>query len=73
MEGIRRLLVVEPCHKIVRCPTELRGRCPVYSENNQPCWASESVPPCCDDSGRICQCCQVYLKSQQSPMLAINV
>ncbi len=69
IEGIRRLLMVEPCHKIARCPKELREECPVYIEESQPCWASEKTPLCCEQTGRICQSCPVYSRSQKSPAL----
>jgi DNA-binding transcriptional MerR regulator len=69
IEGIRRLLTVEPCHKITDCRLEMREACPAFHEPDRPCWASEPEPSCCKDTGRSCQSCKIYLRSQESPML----
>lgn len=69
VEGIRRLLVVEPCHRIIRCGPSLREGCPAFHKDDRPCWAIDAAPRCCTGSGRICQACPVYLRSRQSPVL----
>lgn len=69
VEGIRRLLVIEPCHKIIRCNPQVRSVCPAFRQEDRPCWAIDAMPGCCAGSGRICQSCPVYLRSRQSPML----
>ena len=73
MEGIRRLLMVEPCYKIVKCPKEMRENCPAIMHGSQPCWAVQDAPLCCQPNGRVCQSCPVYQRCQQSPMLASKV
>lgn len=73
VEGIRRLLTVEPCFKIAKCAKEIRDACPVYREESQLCWASDNIPLCCETSGRICQACPVYTRSQQNPALVPKV
>ena len=70
IEGIRRLLVVEPCYKIARCDKSVREACPIFREEDHPCWASDKVPLCCRDGGRICQSCPVYVRSRANPALA---
>ncbi|MDX1765283.1 MAG: MerR family transcriptional regulator [bacterium] len=69
MEGIRRLLVMEPCHRIIRCDARVRDGCPAFHQEDRPCWATHEAPSCCGDSGRICQSCPAYLRSRQSPVL----
>ena len=69
VEGIRRLLTVVPCFKIAKCSQEMREACHIVREEYKPCWASNSPPLCCAESGRICQACEVYTHSQQNPVL----
>ncbi len=68
--GIRRLLQVEPCYKVIKCAKEVRAGCPVFRAACLPCWSHGITPSCCESSGRNCQACAAYLLSHQNPALS---
>jgi len=68
-EGVRRLLLVNPCWKVHHCQEGIREQCHVYSENKIPCWALPDLPDCCLRMGRTCQGCPVYLDAGNQPGL----
>jgi DNA-binding transcriptional MerR regulator len=71
-EGLRRLLLVTPCWKILKCPAEDREKCAIYRENKSTCWSSEDLPECCVDHQRRCQTCKVYAAAHENPHLCLS-
>lgn len=59
IEGIRRLLALTPCWKIIHCPKEIRKKCPSYTEGSIPCWLMAQNP--CGKTKDQCRTCEVYL------------
>lgn len=68
-EGLRRLLLLNPCWKIIKCPDKYHDNCKVYGENKLACWSLEKLPECCVENQRKCQTCKVYATSQENPHL----
>lgn len=68
-EGIRRLLLTTPCWKILKCQTEYKEKCRVYTENRFSCWSFDIFPECCTENNRSCQTCKVYTMAQENPYL----
>ncbi len=68
-EGLRRLLLVNPCWKITKCLNEHRDTCKVYEENKLACWSLKELPECCVENQRKCQTCKVYATAQENPHL----
>ena len=68
-EGLRRLLLITPCWKILKCTTEYKERCIVYTENKSACWSIDKLPGCCIDNQRKCQTCKVYAMAHENPHL----
>ena len=68
-EGIRRLLLITPCWKVLKCPLDYRENCRVYVENKSACWSLEELPECCIENQRTCQACKVYATAQENPHL----
>lgn len=68
-EGLRRLLLINPCWKITKCPNEYRDNCKLYEENKSVCWSLKELPECCVENHRKCQTCKVYAAAQENPHL----
>ena len=56
--GIRWLLALIPCWKLLPCRPEDRSRCPAFTDNSRPCWMVEYKAPPCRDAE--CRDCHVY-------------
>jgi len=56
--GVRALMGMIPCWKMIDCPEESRSSCGGYMEDFQPCWqASEKGRHCKNEN---CRECKVY-------------
>jgi MerR family transcriptional regulator, heat shock protein HspR len=55
--GIRMLLAMIPCWKIMNCSDEVRSTCPAFSHTDAACWASGRIPQC---RTKDCRHCSAY-------------
>jgi len=58
VEGIRRILALIPCWKVIECKPEDKEKCDAYKSNDQPCWMLQVVCGECQDFE--CRLCDVY-------------
>ncbi len=58
IEGIRRLLALIPCWKIINCSESDRAKCEAYSGYSKPCWFVNHKNNICE--GKDCSKCEVY-------------
>lgn len=72
VEGIRRLIAVEPCWKVLRCSPEARAACGSQTWNGTICWNAREERGCCRDASVVCQECEVYLRGADSPLLSVK-
>ena len=63
VEGIRRILSLIPCWKIMKCTTEDRNNCAAYVTNDGPCWTLHNGNGTCDNE---CRSCEVYRGARQA-------
>lgn len=59
--GIRSLLSMIPCWKMMDCPEETRSHCPAFQSTDNPCWMVENKPSKCSRAN--CRSCTVYIQS----------
>jgi MerR family transcriptional regulator/heat shock protein HspR len=57
--GIRRLLALIPCWKIVNCPDEERAACGAFRQHEEPCWMATERSWRCKSAE--CRLCDVYI------------
>lgn len=54
--GIKALLALIPCWKIIGCSKESRTKCEAYYSNSYPCWeASQKDKKCRNEDCRVCE------------------
>lgn len=58
IEGMRRLLAIIPCWRILNCPSDLRVVCPAYLDAGRPCWSVRDRVWDCSTAD--CRECSVY-------------
>ena len=68
-EGIRRLLLTNPCWKVIKCPADKQDNCKVFTENKSTCWSLGISSECCIDNENKCQTCKVYTTAHENPYL----
>ncbi len=59
IESIKYIISLTPCWKVIECPTEVREKCPAYTESSTPCWILANG--CNHKSKDDCRTCEVYL------------
>jgi MerR family transcriptional regulator/heat shock protein HspR len=58
IEGMKRMLALIPCWRILNCPEDLRETCPAFSATHIPCWmVNDKVWECRTAD---CRKCVVY-------------
>ena len=62
IEGIRRLLKLQPCWEIRNCPADKRDDCSAYQNNTEPCWKAASRA--CESWRETCFKCEVFKKKE---------
>jgi hypothetical protein len=65
--GVKKLLTVAPCWEIRGCSEEVRRNCPAILNFPVPCW--DLKPRICQEKGRVCAECEVYLKKKNHVMM----
>lgn len=60
IEGIKKMLSLIPCWKIVNCTKNDRENCGAYKESAKPCWAYTHENNVCGTMD--CSTCEVYNK-----------
>lgn len=65
--GVKKLLTVAPCWEIRGCAEEIRKNCPAILNFPVPCW--DLMPRTCQENGRVCSECEVYLKKKNHVMM----
>jgi len=58
IQGIRRILSLSPCWKIVHCTEDDRAKCPSFNGHSAPCWTMRNNIDYC--GVRECRSCVVY-------------
>lgn len=58
IEGIKRILSLIPCWKIINCSEEKRKNCESYNGHLKPCWVYNHKNNSC--SSKECRKCDVY-------------
>lgn len=71
VKGIRRLMCLDPCWKVLRCLPQARETCTVAA-NGMPCWTQREHRGCCQPAEVACQSCTVYIRSQRRPELVVK-
>lgn len=64
VEGIRRILALIPCWKVVDCKPDHKEKCEAYKSNEQPCWTIQEVYGDCQDFE--CRLCDVYRHARKA-------
>ncbi|SMC16977.1 MerR HTH family regulatory protein [Desulfacinum hydrothermale DSM 13146] len=65
--GVKKLLTVAPCWEIRGCDQEVRKSCPAILNFPVPCW--DLVPRACQEKGRVCAECEVYIQRKNHVMM----
>lgn len=58
IEGIKRMLALIPCWKIIKCSKKEKDKCDAYTKMDKPCWAYKMENNVC--ASLDCTGCQVY-------------
>ncbi|GAB6281990.1 MAG: hypothetical protein STSR0008_07340 [Ignavibacterium sp.] len=58
IEGIKRILSLIPCWKIINCSKEERKNCKAFKGHLKPCWVYHHINNSC--SSKECRECDVY-------------
>lgn len=58
IEGIKRMLALIPCWKIIKCSKKERENCDAYKKMDKPCWAYKLEDNVCASLN--CTECEVY-------------
>ena len=66
IEGMKRMLALIPCWRIMNCPEDLRETCPAFSAAEIPCWmVNDKVWECRTAD---CRQCVVYQRADCSTL-----
>ena len=63
IEGIRRLLKLQPCWELRACPDEKRKDCSAFRDHSEPCWKVASRA--CAGWKDTCFKCEVFQEKEQ--------
>ena len=66
IEGMKRMLALIPCWRILNCPEDLRETCPAYSATDTPCWTVNDKVWECRTAD--CRQCVVYQQADCSSL-----
>lgn len=58
IEGMKRMLALIPCWRIIKCTKKERDKCPAYKEYFKPCWSYTHKSNVCAKID--CSTCRVY-------------